>query len=250
MKPFSHALILVVPWGLCLVLFVTRGDTQGQPKAGSVANEKQFQERLLKIAEIYPVYGRVDDDARWSPVFCRRPVPAKAYYSRSDDKTTHGQKLYSLFARDRAAYVSMKAPGEVGQVVVKESWMPVEVKGKPDTERLPVRNAVVRKLPKPPRDLAPIGQFPALSGRDTFLPFAEKAGKWYKADHRGDLFIMMRLDPKTAGTDDGWVYGTVSADGKRVTSAGRVASCMECHKTRPTRLFGLKPSQEKKPTVP
>ena len=51
---------------------------------------------------------------------------------------------------------------------------------------------------------------------------------------------MMKLDPKTPGADDGWVYGTVSADGKTVTSAGRVASCMKCHETRPTRLFGLK----------
>ena len=35
------------------------------------------------------------------------------------------------------------------------------------------------------------------------------------------------------------MYGTVTADGKKVTSAGRVASCMKCHETKATRLFGL-----------
>jgi hypothetical protein len=51
---------------------------------------------------------------------------------------------------------------------------------------------------------------------------------------------MFKLDPKTPGTDEGWVYGTVSADGKQVTSAGRVESCMRCHQKAPhDRLFGL-----------
>ena len=51
------------------------------------------------------------------------------------------------------------------------------------------------------------------------------------------------LDPKTPGTDDGWVYGTVSADGKTVTSAGRVDSCMRCHETRKDRVFGIYPQE-------
>lgn len=56
---------------------------------------------------------------------------------------------------------------------------------------------------------------------------------------RSDLFIMAKLDPKTAGTDQGWVYGTVTPDGKTVTAAGRVESCMKCHQAaRHDRLFG------------
>lgn len=55
-----------------------------------------------------------------------------------------------------------------------------------------------------------------------------------------DLFIMFKTDPKTPNTDEGWVYGTVTSDGKTVTSAGRVQSCMGCHTTAPHgRLFGL-----------
>ena len=57
---------------------------------------------------------------------------------------------------------------------------------------------------------------------------------------RSDLFIMFKLDPKTPQTDNGWVYGTVSADAKNVTSAGRVKSCMDCHtEAKHDRLFGL-----------
>jgi len=76
--------------------------------------------------------------------------------------------------------------------------------------------------------------------KDGFYPYAEKDGKLYKASKKGDLYIMFQLDAKTPGTDDGWVYATVTADGKTVTSAGRVASCMKCHETKTNRLFGLK----------
>ena len=51
---------------------------------------------------------------------------------------------------------------------------------------------------------------------------------------------MFREKKDTPGTDEGWVYGTVTADGKTVTSAGRVASCMKCHvQAKNDRLFGI-----------
>jgi len=51
----------------------------------------------------------------------------------------------------------------------------------------------------------------------------------------------LKLAADTPGTDDGFVYGTVTPDNKRVTSAGRVARCMGCHDNAPhERLFGLK----------
>ena len=51
---------------------------------------------------------------------------------------------------------------------------------------------------------------------------------------------MFKTDPQTPGTDEGWVYGTVTPDGQQVTSAGRVESCMMCHQGAPhDRLFGL-----------
>jgi hypothetical protein len=135
-------------------------------------------------------------------------------------------------------------------VLVEESWTPLEVKGKPTFRWGPAPQDHKGKPIKPPSDLAPIGNLAAVGGQDTFHAFAEKAGKWYKADRRSDLFIMMKLDPMAAGAEDGWVYGTVSADGNRVTFAGRVASCMNCHETRPTRLFGLKPPEKEKAPMP
>jgi hypothetical protein len=57
---------------------------------------------------------------------------------------------------------------------------------------------------------------------------------------KGELFIMYKLDPSTPDTDEGWIYGTVTADGTKVISGGRVASCMSCHLEAPhDRLFGL-----------
>jgi hypothetical protein len=122
-----------------------------------------------------------------------------------------------LFVKEVLAYTSFSAVSSpVGQVVVKEAWVPEEVKD--DGGR---KEPAVRKV--------------------EFIPYARgKDGRLYHAKEKAGLFIMYKLDPKTPGTDEGWVYGTVTADGKKVTSAGRVESCMECHKDAPhDRLFGL-----------
>ena len=67
-----------------------------------------------------------------------------------------------------------------------------------------------------------------------------KGDKVYKAAKQGDLFVMTKLDPKSPGTDEGWVYATLSPDGKKLTSAGMIESCMQCHReTKTDRLFGL-----------
>jgi len=74
---------------------------------------------------------------------------------------------------------------------------------------------------------------------DHFIPYAFFDGKHYKIKEKSGLFIMFKMDPKTPETDQGWVYGTVTADGKQVISAGRVVSCMRCHERAPNdRLFG------------
>jgi hypothetical protein len=75
---------------------------------------------------------------------------------------------------------------------------------------------------------------------DHFNRIATRDGKQYYASKPDALFIMMKLDPATAGTDDGWVYATTSADGKTVTAAGKIESCMKCHvEAKNNRLFGL-----------
>jgi len=69
----------------------------------------------------------------------------------------------------------------------------------------------------------------------------DQLGRPYKKPkEKTGLFVMFKADAKTPNTDDGWVYGTLTADGKTVTSSGRVESCMGCHVQAPHgRLFGL-----------
>jgi len=209
----------------------------GDARAATRTEDKKltpnpFHARLLEIARSYEPFGRVDDQSRWAPYYCRMPSPAAARFSASGDKNTHGLKLYSLFARDQRAYQALSKTGQpAGQVLVKQSWVPEPVK-----DAVQVLRPVVRQV----RVSAGDAKRPARLVRDTFLPYARKDGRWYKAARQADLFIMYKLDPATAGTDNGWVYGTVTADGKQVTSAGKVASCMKCHqKATSDRLFGL-----------
>jgi hypothetical protein len=113
-------------------------------------------------------------------------------------------------------------------VVVKESWVPEEVKDD-GTPLEPVRRTVkVRQGDT------------LVEQEDSFLPYARKDGHLYHAKEKGPLFVMFKLDPATPGTDEGWVYGTVTADGKTVTGVGKIESCMKCHQDAPhDRLFGL-----------
>jgi hypothetical protein len=231
-----------------MIAGITSGETPDVPEPKAVVNDKQFHDKLLEVAKTYTSYGRVDDEMRWAPELCRMPMPGMARYSGSSDEATHGRKLYSIFARDRLAYLNVKKTtialgirsavqdrktrDNVSQVIVKESWLPQEV-ATPKTPELRREPAPYANPPKTERKRADFAD------RDHFHPYVTKNGKTYKAARQGDLFIMFKLDPKAAGTDEGWVYGTVTADLKKVTSAGRVASCMKCHETKPSRLFGL-----------
>jgi hypothetical protein len=199
------------------------------------ANDPAFHKQLLDIAANYSKYGRVDDVGRFAPWMCRMPPPSLARISESKDTQTHGQKIYFLFAKDRNAYLTPDKEPVQGQVIVKESWVPKEVAA--DTPKTPVvREAAISDAEKTPT---------YQKGLETFLPFARKDGKLYHSDSKSGLFIMLKMDPKTPNTDDGWVYGTVSADAKTVTSSGRVQSCMGCHQDAPRgRLFGLKKVDE------
>ncbi len=162
----------------------------------------------------------------------RLPYPQRrcAAHSASKDTQTHGRKLYSIFAKIRSHEFYV---GHVGQVVVKESWVPEEVADKGQS-----LEAISRKVKIHAKDDKDSTQ--TVEREDRYVPYVRKDGRLYHAAKKGPLFIMYKMDPKTPGTDEGWVYGTVTADGKDVTSAGRVESCMNCHRKAPDdRLFGL-----------
>lgn len=172
---------------LLITLFLAPHSFGEEQKKKPEENNPNFHKQLLEVAGKYESYGKVNDLAKWAPWLCRMPPPPKASFSKAE-KSPHGRKLYFLYAADRNQYFENKPP-QVGQVIVKESW-------------IPENNEPSKKF---------------------------------------GLFIMMKLDPKTKGADQGWVYGTVSADGKTVSSSGRVESCMGCHvQTKNDRLFGMK----------
>jgi hypothetical protein len=185
------------------------------------ANDPRWHPLLQEIAAHYSDWGRVDDQMRWAPTLCAMPQPARARISASSHESTHGRKLYTLYAKDPVAYGVPKSftpapehPGLAGlkQVLVKEAFRPVETANNPGMD----------------------------FGRD-LLP-AEHDGKRYLPGEPMGLYVVFKPSKPIAETDAGWVYGTISADGKTVTSAGKVASCMGCHvDAKHERLFGTDP---------
>jgi hypothetical protein len=222
------------------------------PAKNAAVRDPNLDPIFLAIAKNYQKWGRVDDSLRVAPTACaapsfQAPSVAEPRFSNADDASTHGKKLYSLFAADRNAYLAAFqvnaakttaaiVPVEIAntrgakQVLVKESWTIKEVT---DEERTKLEERETKK--------------PAYPG-DHFSRFVNKDGKTFHADEKAGLFIMVQFDPAQKGadqkeTDAGWLYGTVSADGKHVTSSGLVQSCMNCHDQAPHgRLFGLPPS--------
>ena len=166
---------------------------------------------MREIAAEFETWTRLGDTPSWSPEMCRSPPPPKPLVSRSRDEVSHGRKLYFLYARDVAAYRSAAARNQpVDQGFVKKSFEPLKV----DANDLQFKTDAYR-------------------GRAV-----SRAGQRWRIGSPQDLFVMYKLDPSTPNTDNGWVYGTITRSGE-VTSAGRVASCMECHlEAKNDRMFG------------
>jgi hypothetical protein len=257
--PHASRFAILVPLLAAALCACDRGggsDTAGGAPAPAVPNDASFHARLKAAAAGLDEMGRVDDATRWAPALCMAPFSPPLRFSASADGETHGGKLYSMYAKDRGAYVALtdssarmpSRPTEVAgledcsQVVVKESFAPEEAKTEDPAD--PLRR---RRLPgagaAPAADDPVRARPPSLrEGLAHRLRPATRDGKRFTAGASRGLFVMLRLDPKTPATDDGWVYGTIAADGT-ITSAGRVASCMSCHAKAPHgRLFGLPPA--------
>ena len=210
--------------------------TAETPKAPEPPAAQPFQNDLLKIACEYKSWGRIDDEVRWAPFYCRQPNPGQAHVSASADEKTHGQKLYSLLTKQRADYLALAKDKSVpaGFAIVKQSWLPEEITDPKEKPAAPLDRTKVIRTPGPKGSST-------FSADDHFYPYAVKGDKVYKATKQADLFVMMKVDPKMEGTDNGWVYATLTPDGKKVTAAGKIESCMKCHQDAPhDRLFGLK----------
>ncbi|MEX2185358.1 MAG: cytochrome P460 family protein [Pirellulales bacterium] len=193
-------------------------NSQGEAASPRVegASGAEFHAQLLDIAATYEKLGRFDERLRFGPSLCRgplqsKPEPSRVRLSKSGDDETHGKKLYYLYVKDQIRYGSLRKTQEVGQVIVKEAWKPEAAKDE----------------------------------RGVTVAYDRDDEQHYRAGEKIGLFIMTKLAPDTPNTDEGWVYGTVSADGKKITSAGRVENCMACHKSDKTkdRMFGVDMSE-------
>lgn len=204
------------------------------------AIDPRFEATLLAAAHDYRSWGRVDERPNLAPVLCRAPMgldygfPSHARLSHADD-AEHGQKLYYLFAgfgahsaRDR--YTALGTAGAepsipVGFTVVKQSWKAV-----PSSP--PAANAGPT-IDDPVFDMS----------TDTPAPihWVDHEGQRLHVGEQADLFVMIKAGAADMpGTDAGWIYGTLTSDGRTVSSAGAVQRCMDCHDAAPhERLFGL-----------
>jgi hypothetical protein len=188
--------------------------------------DPRFHDAIRSAASGYPAWGRVDEHPRLGIYGCKSPVgavlggtPSRVRLSRAADGSPHGEKLYHLWATDRAGYHA-NDPIAIGFAIVKESFHADSVTDSPPaTEALP---AVPDSVPTP-------------------ICTLEIGGRRLRAGAPTGLFIMAKAGAADApGTDLGWIYGTTAPDGT-VTSAGRVASCMRCHeRATHERLFGLR----------
>jgi len=81
----------------------------------------------------------------------------------------------------------------------------------------------------------PLGQ---VLVKEAWLPASGSTMSKPRAGERGPLFMMMKTGE--ADSDGGWIYATLTPDGKTLTGYGKMASCMECHQPKEDRLFGIK----------
>jgi hypothetical protein len=205
----------------------------------------EFEDDVLAAVTAFKAWPRLTRTPQWAPTLCSAPPPsafAKAHISASGDESTHGKKLYHLYAMNPKAYFDQTGMVEWGdeanfkvqslgafeQVLIKDAFVPVRADGKAAGGRWDGTSA---ELSDKERDES------AYDGRRGV------GGSRYVPGEAKGQFVMIKY-PAVAGgarpgTDEGWVYATVDTAGV-VTSAGRVASCMECHTGAPHgRLFGL-----------
>jgi hypothetical protein len=169
-----------------------------------------WRDQLLAAAAQYREYTKMADDPAWGPLLCRAPMYRSAMISQAESGA-HGRKLYFLWVKQPDPYQQV---GWVGRF----SDLP---EGTVITQ--PVGQVLVKE------------SFVPGTGADPDKPHGPRP-----LGQRSDLFVMLKLDPSTPGTDGGWVYGTLTPDGKTVTGAGRMAGCMKCHTgTAHDRMFGL-----------
>lgn len=203
------------------------GANSGRASMGAVAAgaepPRAFEEKFLDAAREHVNWKRVFQGLKWAQIQCAPFTPEQLLGTRaprlsaSKEETTHGQKLFWLHAKEIGAYQDAFAynpPSDltapIGQVLVKQSW-----------SMKPVEKSWVDE-------------------GENRAKCAQQDGVWYAADEPRELFIMLKKAKSVQGTDGGWAYGVVTADGSKVVRSGLLQDCMGCHKAaKHDRQLGL-----------
>src|SRR5262245_24684708 len=104
MKRFTISLALLgsIILGAVLCAAPPAADKSDKPATSPFAG------RLKEIAGAYPLYDMAEGRRRWAPTRCAAPPgPPHPQFSASTDPKTHGQKLYTLYAKQRDAYLKL-----------------------------------------------------------------------------------------------------------------------------------------------
>lgn len=155
----------------------------------------------------YASWGVVDNQMHWAPGLCALPATGVLHSSVAPAGQAHGEKVFLLRAFDAMAY---------WKATPVKSRLPATLARDADplTSRADVRQVLVKE------SFAPKPQDSGLGAR--YLP-AKKGDAYFGAGDPLGLYVMAQLAPDTPGTDDGWIYATVSAAGE-ITAAGVIAS--------------------------
>jgi hypothetical protein len=228
-----HRLSVRTPW-VAAVLIACAG-CRGPGTADD--SPPMLAEALPHIREAsvsYVGWARVSDAANWSPTLCGSP---RVGIMRTEvpDASPHGDKLYFLYAKEPRAYPHYDS---YAAIMLERPESDPEFREPSDQ---PVGQVIVKQAFRPER--LSEEEYKAVYDANQSTPHVLQS---YARDRKGyartgriaGLFMMLKLDPTTPGTDQGWVYATVESSGD-ISAAGRIASCMQCHQSAENdRLFG------------
>ena len=181
----------------------SRPSSRPASRSADLTDDPRFHAAIRTAAADYKTWRSVDEHVRLAPTSCKAPLPVRRLSAAAGGG--HRRKVYLLYAskQHEGHYVPEQGAAPIGQVLVKEAFAAVEC------------DAGDRRA------------------------IAVEGTTHYRQGEPAGLFVMLKLDPRTENTDDGWVYATVETDGT-ISASGRVDSCMGCHATAPRdRLFGL-----------
>ena len=216
-------------------------------------SDASLEADVKRIAASYEEWGGpVDFQLRFGPTDCAIP-PVTPRFSESEVGSPHAEKLYLIYASDAASYagVDYSSGGQGGTLMPdeftvddREAWAAFLSERRPllpelwrEWEQVLVKEAFV-----------PIPLDDAHKGSTRGVQPAQRGGGGWMPGDRAGLFLMLRTARETPGTDEGWVYATMRADGV-VTASGQIPSCVACHRRAgPDRMFGL-PGIDYEPSV-